>query len=138
MTQESFIEKHKIERFSPLVLAYVGDSVYETYIRTMLARGVAGSVHKLHTEATSYSKCASQADVARFIYDRLSIEEQDVVRRGRNTNSGYVPKHADVSEYRHATGFEALIGYLHLNGDNKRLNEILNMAVERVNSREKK
>ena len=127
----------QVERFPPLVLAYVGDSVYELYVRTTLARGVTGSVHKLHTEATAYSRCSSQADVVRHIFDNLSKTEQDVVRRGRNAHSGYVPKNADVSEYRHATGFEALLGYLYLGGEFERLDQILKSAAERVYSRGK-
>lgn len=122
-------------RLPPLTLAYVGDSVYEVYIRATLARNVSGSVHRLHTEATAYSKCASQADVIRHINDELTECEKDIVRRGRNANSGYVPKNANVADYRHATGFEALLGHLYLNGDQARLNEILELAARRVRAR---
>ena len=124
------------DRLPPLILAYVGDAVYEVYVRTSLALNISGSVHKLHTEATKYSKCASQADVIRHIFDGLPEKEQNVVRRGRNANSGFVPKNANVADYRHATGFEALLGYLYLSGDKERLNNILDMAARRVNSRD--
>ena len=101
----------------------------------MLAQNVLGNVHKLHTAATEYSRCASQASVIREIYDELSDQERDVVRRGRNANSGYVPKNADVTEYRYATGFEALIGYLYIHREYDRLNYILNLAAQKVSAR---
>jgi len=119
----------------PLVLAYVGDSVYEMYVRGMLAARIAGSVHKLHVEATEYSRCGSQADVIKNIEDKLTEHERDIVRRGRNANSGYIPKNASVTEYRHATGFETLIGYLYLSRDYGRLNQILGYAAQRVGER---
>ena len=122
-------------QLTPLVLAYVGDSVYEVYVRGMLAQSMNGSVHKLHLEATEYVRCASQADVIHSIYDSLSEGEQDIVRRGRNSNSGYVPRNADVTEYRYATGFEALLGYLYMRREYGRLDQILNLAVKRVAAR---
>ena len=122
-------------QLAPLALAYVGDAVYEVYVRSMLASSVKGNVHRLHTEATEYARCASQADVIRSIFDTLTEHEQDVVRRGRNTHSGYVPKNANVAEYRYATGFEALLGFLFLNRDFDRLNYILQSATRRVGTR---
>ena len=119
----------------PLVLAYIGDSVYEVYIRSMLAQSVCGSVHKIHTEATKYARCAAQADVVHGISDVLTEREHDIVRRGRNAHSGYVPKNANVIEYRYATGFEALLGYLFVNRDFDRLNHILSLAVKKVSER---
>jgi ribonuclease-3 family protein len=121
----------------PLVLAYVGDAVYELFVRTGLALRERGSVHKLHMAATEYARSASQADVLHHIHALLTEKEQDIVRRGRNARPGYVPKNADVVEYRYATGFEALVGYLYLRRDFERLFEILTCAVERVKSRKK-
>jgi ribonuclease-3 family protein len=119
-------------RLQPLVLAYVGDSVYELYVRGMLTRQTIGSVHKLHLEATEFARSASQADVIHNIYDSLTEPERDIVRRGRNISSGYVPKNANIAQYRYATGFEALLGFLYMNGEIDRLIYILNMAVNRV------
>ena len=121
--------------FAPLVLAYVGDSVYELFVRSALTQKSGGSVHKLHTEATKYTRCASQAETVHAIYDKLTEGEKDIVRRGRNTNSGYVPKNADVAQYRYATGFEALIGHLFLSRDFVRLKEVLGLAEQAVKGR---
>ena len=122
---------------SPLVLAYIGDSVYELFVRTRLVIAVKGNVNKLHRTATGYSKSASQADVVHHILDMLTEKEHDIVRRGRNARSGYVPKNANVTEYRYATGFEALLGYLYLTGEVERLIDILNSAVKWVEDKDK-
>ena len=119
----------------PLVLAFVGDSVYDVFVRGMLAQSISGNVNKLHIEATKHACCASQADVVHSIYGELTEFEQNVVRRGRNAHSGYVPKNASVSEYRYATGFEALIGYLFLCRDYNRLSCILKLSIQRVATR---
>ena len=110
---------------SPLVLAYVGDSVFDLYIRSMLVFYEKGNVNKLHRAATSYVRSGSQARIAKDVSEILDDKEKDILRRGRNAHSGYVPKNAVVSEYRYATGFEALIGYLYLKGNIERLMEIL-------------
>ena len=115
---------------SPLVLAYIGDSVYELFVRTRLVFAVKGTVNKIHRTATGYSRSASQADVIHHIFEMLTEKEHDIVRRGRNARSGYVPKNANVTEYRYATGFEALLGYLYLTGEFERLIDILNNAVK--------
>jgi ribonuclease-3 family protein len=114
---------------SPLVLAYVGDSVFELYIRTMLATNEKGNVNKLHRAATGYVKSGAQAKIARDVSEILNDKEKDILRRGRNVQSGYVPKNAVVTEYRYATGFEALLGYLYLSGSIERLIEILKFSV---------
>ena len=122
------------DMLNPLVLAYVSDSVFELYIRTMLVQNETGNVNKLHRAATDYVKSGSQARIARDISEMLSDEEKDILRRGRNMHSGYVPKNAIVSEYRYATGFEALVGYLYLKGSIKRLMEILRFSGEQTNT----
>jgi len=113
----------------------VGDSVYELFVRDMLAQSHNGNVHSLHVGATGFARCASQADVIHSILPELTEREQDVVRRGRNANSGYVPKNANVAEYRYATGFEALLGFLYMNGEFDRLHYVLDLAVKRVAGR---
>ena len=120
---------------SPLVLAYVGDSVYEVYVRATLAGTVGGSVHKLHTYATKYVRCESQSEVLHSINGTLTEQERDIVRRGRNAHSGYVPKNANIAEYRYATGFESLLGHLFLSGDIDRLDYIMALAYERATAR---
>lgn len=119
-----------IRMYNPLVLAYVGDSVYDTFIRTMLVSGGSTQVDKLHKRAIKYVQAKAQAEMLQKLHDSLTEEEQDIVRRGRNTKSGTVPKNADINDYRYATGFEALIGYLYLIGNTKRLMEIFAAVAE--------
>lgn len=119
-----------IRMLNPLVLAYIGDSVYDTYIRTLLVSGGNAHVAKLHKMSIAFVKAKAQADILNRINEMLTEEEQDIVRRGRNTKSGTIPKNADISDYRYATGFEALLGFLYLTGDIDRLMEILKRVVE--------
>jgi len=116
----------------PLVLAYVGDAAYELFVRSRLARGIVGSVNRLHVEATRYSRCESQAYAIRQIFGELGDKEKDIVRRARNAKPGYIPKHAGAVDYHNATGLEALVGYLYLKKDTARLDEVLAIAFERV------
>lgn len=119
-----------ITGLSPLVLAFIGDAVYEVFIRTeMLARAPYKSVHNLHVMSTSYVKAHAQSETVRKMLPIFTDEELSILKRGRNSKSGFVPKNADVIEYREATGFEALIGYLYLTGNKSRLTEILNLSI---------
>ncbi len=116
-------------RLSSLALAYVGDAVYDQYVRTALVRDYPQlNAHALHMKASRIVCAGGQARTLLAIMDFLSEEEQQIYKRGRNANSSSVPKNADVVEYRIATGFETVLGYLHLAGDTERLNEILTMA----------
>jgi ribonuclease-3 family protein len=116
-----------IRMFNPLVLAYVGDSVYDTFIRTMLVSGGSIQVDKLHKRAVKFVQAKAQAQITEQLHDILTEDERDIVRRGRNTKSNTVPKNADINDYRYATGFEALVGYLYLIGNTKRLMEIFEL-----------
>ena len=119
-----------VKMLNPLVLAYVGDSVYDTFVRTLLVSGGYGQVAKLHKMAIEFVKAKAQADTLEKISETLTQDEQDIVRRGRNTKSGTVPKNADLIDYKHATGFEALIGYLYLTGQIDRLMEVIRKVIE--------
>ena len=119
----------EVNSYNPLVLAYMGDAVYEVYIRNMLIERRKISVHKLHVKSILYVKAAAQAEVLHEILEELNSDEQDIVRRGRNAKSGTVPKNAKVIDYKHATAFEALLGYLYLTKRNERLNSIMEKAV---------
>jgi ribonuclease-3 family protein len=119
-----------VKMLNPLVLAYVGDSVYDTFVRTLLVSGGYGQVAKLHKLAIEFVKAKAQADILEKISEMLTEEEQDIVRRGRNTKSATIPKNADISDYRYATGFEALIGFLYLTGQIDRLIEIVRRIIE--------
>jgi len=121
--------EEEINLLSPLTWAYVGDCVYELYIRTNLVNQTNLKPHKLHIETIKYVKAKSQAKILEQIQDKLTKEEKDIVRRGRNAESHHLPKNSNVQEYRYATAFEALIGYLYLTHQNKRLKEILDLTV---------
>ncbi len=117
--------KEEINLLSPLTWAYVGDCVYELYIRTNLINKTNLKPHKLHIETIKYVKAKSQAKLLERIHDKLTEEEKDIVRRGRNAESHHLPKNANVQEYKYATALEGLIGYLYLTKQLKRLKEIL-------------
>jgi ribonuclease-3 family protein len=128
-TRELLVENNNlsnsdIRMYNPLVLAYIGDSVYDTFIRTMLVSGGSIQVNKLHKKSIKFVQAKAQAEIIELLQNILTEDEQDIVRRGRNTKSGSVPKNADINDYRYATGFEALVGYLYLIGNTKRLMEI--------------
>lgn len=121
--------KH-IKQLSPLVLAFVGDSVFDLFIRSRLAMKKNESTHKMHIKATGYVKAEAQGRIALCLYDMLDDEEKKIFRRGRNTNPATVPKNADMIDYRHATAFETVLGYLYLMGEYERLNKLMNIAAE--------
>ena len=115
---------------NPLQLALIGDAVYELFIRNyILANNVELTAHKIHVKAIGYVKAKSQSTIMHLLEEELTEEESYIFKRGRNTKSATVPKNADLRDYRMATGFEALIGYLHLIGNYERLNYIMNKAV---------
>lgn len=120
------IEKNESEvnMMSPLTWAYVGDCVYELYIRTELINKTNLKPHKLHIESIKYVKAQAQAEFLKKIYDDLTEEEQEIIRRGRNAENHHLPKNCNIQDYMYATAFEALIGYLYLTKQNKRLREI--------------
>ncbi|MGI6149110.1 MAG: Mini-ribonuclease 3 [Firmicutes bacterium] len=111
------------KQLSPLVLAYVGDAVFELYVRTHLA-GQKGRLNELHKAAVHYVQAKSQAEIIHQWEPLLTEEEKGVVKRGRNTRST-PPRSAAVADYRYSTGFEALLGYLYLSGQKERLLELL-------------
>ena len=125
------IEKNEdeINMLSPLTWAYIGDCVYELYVRTKLVNTTNLKPHKLHIESVKYVKANSQAEILKNIYDKLTEEEKNIVRRGRNTQNHHLPKNSNVQEYSYSTAFEALIGFLYLTNKNERLKEILNMCL---------
>lgn len=115
---------------NPLQLAFVGDGVYEAFIRNyILKKNKELSAHKLHVEAIKYVKAQAQSEIMKRIECELYEEEKYIYKRGRNTKSATVPKNASMSHYRTATGFEALVGYLYLIDERDRLNEILMKSV---------
>ena len=119
------MDKIDVNQMSPLVWAYIGDSVYEQYIREYLVTNTKYKPHKLHMEATKYVKAGAQAEILKKLETELTDEELDIVRRTRNTQNHHLPKNASVTEYMYSTAFEGLIGYLYLTGQKERLKELL-------------
>ena len=123
----------EVNQMSPLTWAYIGDGVYELYIRTYLVHKTNVKPHKLHAEAIGYVKAHAQAEILKMLETDLTEEEKEIVRRGRNTQTHHIAKNASMQDYMYATAFEALIGYLYLTGQEKRLEKILNSIVEMKN-----
>lgn len=117
-------------QYSPLVLAYLGDAVFEMCVRSMIVSKSNAQVNALHKQARSFVNAKAQADMFNKIKDILTEEELLVFKRGRNAKSNTVAKNSKVSDYRHATGMEALFGYLFLKGDNERITELFNKCVK--------
>ena len=134
---ENIIEPKRTEEevnfLNPLVWAYIGDSVYELFIRTNLVNNSNEQVHKLHVNAVKFVKAAGQAKILKAIEKELTEEEQNIVRRTRNTQNHHIAKNATPAEYSYATAFEGLIGYLYLNKRDERLKYILSRALEEGN-----
>lgn len=126
------LEHDEVNKYSPLTLAYLGDCVYEIIIRTMLVYEGNSTVNKLHERASRLVKAKSQSDIIRLLEADLTEEEMTVFKRGRNAYSATRAKNATVSDYRRATGFEALIGYLYIQGSYKRIVELVKMGLERL------
>lgn len=122
------LDTKQADTYSPLALAFVGDAVYEEFIRTKILLLANTSANKLHKKAVAFVKASAQSDAMKTLLPHLTAEEEAVFKRGRNAHSGSVPKNADVTEYRAATGFEALMGYLFLIGQTDRLYELMELA----------
>ncbi len=120
-------DEAQVNMMNPLVWAYIGDSVYELYVRNYLINNSNAKVHELHVNAIKYVKARAQAEILKTIENILNEEEKNIVRRTRNTQNHHIPKNADPSDYMYATAFEGLIGYLYLNKRFDRLKEILNL-----------
>lgn len=117
------------DSYSPLVLAYIGDAVFELYVRSEIVAKKNVPVNKLHREATSMVKAKAQSEMVDKIMPILSEEEIVIFKRGRNAHSYTSAKNADIIDYRRATGFEALIGYLYITKNIKRLDEIISYSI---------
>jgi ribonuclease-3 family protein len=119
-----------IKMLNPLVWAYVGDSVYEMFVRSYIISDTKPSAAELHKKSIKYVKASSQSKHLELIMDMLNEEEQDIVRRGRNAKANHLPKNANVIDYRRATAFEALVGYLYLLKRYDRLFEIIQLVLK--------
>lgn len=124
------LEEQDLRSYSPLTLAYIGDGIYELIIRTILVKQGNCPVNRLHKKASSLVKASAQSAIMEVIEEELTPEELSVYRRGRNAHSPTMAKHATMADYRRATGFEALMGYLYLKEDYTRMLKLIRMGIE--------
>ena len=117
-----------IREINVLVLAYMGDAVYEMYVRNYLINMNISNVNDLQNESLKYVSAKSQANILKKLIEKniLSDEELEIIKRGRNCKNSRHPKNCDALTYKHATAFETLVGYLYLAGKSERLDEIIN------------
>ena len=126
------LEEQDLRTYSPLTLAYIGDAIFELVVRTVLVERKNAQAEKLHKAATKIVKAETQALMIEAIKEELTEEELAVYKRGRNAKAVTRAKNATMSEYRRATGFEALMGYLYLKGDIVRMIELIHLGVEKA------
>lgn len=125
------LEKKDLKTYSPLTLAYIGDAVYDLVIRTLVVEEGNCAPSRLHKKTSSLVKAQAQAEMIDVLLETLSEEEQNVYRRGRNAKSYTMAKNATMKDYRKATGFEALMGYLYLCGRTERMVELIREGMEK-------
>ena len=127
-------EKQDICSYSPRTLAYIGDGVYELVIRSMIVTEGNAPVNKLHKKSSTLVKAETQSKMVMYLMDAgiLSEEETRILKRGRNAQSYTKAKNASVTDYRWATGFEALMGYLYLSGESRRMMELICMGLKAI------
>ena len=126
------LEPEDIRSYSPLTLAYVGDAVYELVIRTMIISKGNAPVNKLHKHSAALVKAPAQAQMMKVIEPLLSEEELHIYKRGRNAKSYTSAKNASVIDYRIATGFEALMGWLYLQERQERMLELIKIGLNEL------
>ena len=122
-------EANHVNMLSPLVWAYVGDSVYEVFIRMNLVNKSNAKPNVLHKESIKYVKAKAQAEILEKIKPRLTEKEAEIVRRGRNVQNHHIAKNADIADYAQSTAFEALIGYLYMTKQDERLKAIFDLIL---------
>lgn len=126
------LQEVDVKTYSPLVLAYIGDAVYELAIRSLVVNHGSMQVNKMHKKSSSLVKAETQANLIKVLEEQLTGEEHAAYKRGRNARSATVAKHATMIDYRMATGFEALIGYLYLEGQYDRLFALIREGLEKI------
>ena len=123
------LEDTDIRTYSPLTLAYIGDAIYELVIRTILVEKGNAQVNKLHQRASKLVKASAQSEIIDKLKPYLTEEEMGIFKRGRNAKSFTMAKNASMSDYRRATGFEALMGYLYLTEQWDRMLELIKIGI---------
>ena len=118
--------------YSPLTFAYIGDAIFELVIRTMIVDEANRSANDLHKMSSEYVKASTQAKLAEILMDDFDEEELAVFKRGRNTKINSKAKNASFNDYKKATGFEAVMGYLYLEGKTERMIELIKKGLEKL------
>ena len=126
-----------LNTYSPLVLAYIGDCVFDLIIKSMMINKGNNKVHKLHEMTSTYVQASAQSFMMRAMQEHLTEKEHAVYRRGRNAKSVSPAKNQSITDYRRATGFEALLGYLYLNKEYKRLVDLVKIGLDSFEQQEK-
>ena len=124
-----------IREYNIKTLAYIGDSVYELYVREHLVKNSREVASKIHRKTVKYVSAKAQEYIINNIYDALTEEEREIYKRGRNANTNTVPKNTDVVIYKKSTGFEAVIGYLYLTKQKRRLEDIIRESIRIISER---
>ena len=127
------INEKEIKNYSMLSLAFLGDGIHSLYVRNMLITKANFKIKELHSATTKYVKAKSQSVVIENLTN-LTEEENNIVRIAKNSKTNNIAKNCSVKEYKNATSFEALLGYLALSKNYERLNEILEKSIEIINS----
>lgn len=124
--------EQKVKNMSSAALAFLGDSVFEINIRSRVVNECEGSADKLNIKSKALTNAKAQAKISDFLQDKLTEEEMAVFKRGRNLKSLSTPKSCSISEYRRATGLEALMGHLYLTGQQNRIDELISISLEHL------
>ena len=124
------MEEVDIREYSPLTLAYIGDCVYDLVIKSLVINEGNKQVNKLHQETSRLVQASAQSLMMRTMQEHLTEEEHAVYKRGRNAKSVSPAKNQSITDYRRATGFEALLGYLYLKKDYKRLLDLVKIGLD--------
>jgi ribonuclease-3 family protein len=127
--KNNYLTEQEANLYSPLALAFLGDSVYDTLVREYLLRQANMPVAKLHSMKIKLVCAEYQSEAYETLAEHLTDKELSVLKRGRNATGNSIPKHADAAEYRRATALESLMGYLYLTGQNDRINELFGLII---------
>lgn len=138
MCEELQMQQVDVESYSPLTLAYIGDGVYDLIIRTLVISKGNKQVKKLHQDTSSMVQASAQSEMMRALQPLLTEEEHGVYKRGRNAKSVSPAKNQSLTDYRRATGFEALIGWLYLKKEWKRMIDLIKIGLDHLAEMEKK
>ena len=124
------------KQLSPLSLAFIGDTVFDLFVREMLLCDANRPVKKLHNCAAKLVNAKAQAKIAEALADKFTDQEAGVFKRGRNAHTNHIAKNASNRDYHYATGLEAVFGFVYLNGDTERLRELFRLAMDSLEAPE--